>query len=266
MPSRLGPTHAQMALPPHNLLPTGCPLAACLWCSVFFISHDDRFMIKTMHKEEIKLLLRWAGSPMSQRLASLQVHSLASLQLEHEAWLLRTRSPQCRTVPAEPPVCGALHATHRVCCAMPPPRSMLPKYYRHVQANPGTLLTRFYGVHRVKPSHGRKVGETGGGNATVSSGACPRQPCVRVRLCVLDRQVAREWDSCYMQPAPPHALQLQPPLQVRFVVMNNVFRTDLDLHRKFDLKGSTYGRTAGPKPGATGEQAGAARKEEGKTE
>ena len=27
-------------------------------CSVFFISHDDRFMIKTMHKEEIKLLLR----------------------------------------------------------------------------------------------------------------------------------------------------------------------------------------------------------------
>lgn len=41
--------------------------------------------------------------------------------------------------------------------------------------------------------------------------------------------------------------------QVRFVVMNNVFRTDLDLHRKFDLKGSTYGRTAGPKPGATGE-------------
>jgi hypothetical protein len=28
---------------------------------VFFISHDDQFMIKTMHKEEIKLLLRWVG-------------------------------------------------------------------------------------------------------------------------------------------------------------------------------------------------------------
>ena len=38
--------------------------------------------------------------------------------------------------------------------------------------------------------------------------------------------------------------------------MNNVFRTELDLHRKFDLKGSTYGRTAGPKPGAAGERAG----------
>ena len=35
--------------------------------------------------------------------------------------------------------------------------SLIPLYYRHVQANPGTLLTRFYGVHRVKPSHGRKV-------------------------------------------------------------------------------------------------------------
>lgn len=35
---------------------------------------------------------------------------------------------------------------------------MLPKYARHVERNPETLLTRFYGVHRVKPSHGRKVG------------------------------------------------------------------------------------------------------------
>ena len=34
------------------------PAPACLPCSVFFISHDDQFMIKTMHKEEIKLLLR----------------------------------------------------------------------------------------------------------------------------------------------------------------------------------------------------------------
>lgn len=35
--------------------------------------------------------------------------------------------------------------------------------------------------------------------------------------------------------------------------MNNVFRTDLDLHSKYDLKGSTFGRTAGPRPGSTGE-------------
>ena len=40
--------------------------------------------------------------------------------------------------------------------------------------------------------------------------------------------------------------------QVRFVVMNNVFRTDLPLHRKYDLKGSTWQRTAGPRPSASG--------------
>ena len=34
--------------------------AACA-CSVFFISHDDKFVIKTMRKEEISLLL--AGVP-----------------------------------------------------------------------------------------------------------------------------------------------------------------------------------------------------------
>lgn len=40
--------------------------------------------------------------------------------------------------------------------------SMLPKYCAHVERNPQTLLTRFYGVHRVKPSHGRKVGGRAG--------------------------------------------------------------------------------------------------------
>ncbi|GAB4813493.1 hypothetical protein N2152v2_000539 [Parachlorella kessleri] len=97
--------------------------------SVFFISHDDQYMIKTMRKEEIKLLL-----------------------------------------------------------------TMLPRYLAHVSANPSTLLLRFFGVHRVKPSHG---------------------------------------------------------LKVRFVVMNNVFRTDVPLHRKYDLKGSTLGRTIGAKMSAT---------------
>ena len=41
--------------------------------------------------------------------------------------------------------------------------------------------------------------------------------------------------------------------QVSFVVMGNVFPNDVPLHRKYDLKGSTYGRTAGKKinsPGA----------------
>ena len=36
-------------------------------------------------------------------------------------------------------------------------------------------------------------------------------------------------------------------LQVRFVVMGNVFPSDVKLHRRYDLKGSTFGRTAAKK-------------------
>ena len=32
-------------------------------------------------------------------------------------------------------------------------------------------------------------------------------------------------------------------MQVRFIVMGNVLPSDLRLHRRYDLKGSTYGRT-----------------------
>jgi 1-phosphatidylinositol-4-phosphate 5-kinase len=33
---------------------------------------------------------------------------------------------------------------------------------------------------------------------------------------------------------------------VRFVVMANIFVTDLQIHRRYDIKGSTDGRTVGP--------------------
>ena len=32
-------------------------------------------------------------------------------------------------------------------------------------------------------------------------------------------------------------------LQVRFVVMGNMFRTELRIHRRYDLKGSSHGRS-----------------------
>lgn len=35
--------------------------------------------------------------------------------------------------------------------------------------------------------------------------------------------------------------------QVRFVVMGNVFPTETKMDRRFDLKGSSHGRTAGAK-------------------
>jgi len=41
-------------------------------------------------------------------------------------------------------------------------RTILPSYLEHIKANPHTLLTRFYGMHRVKVSEretGTKDGE-----------------------------------------------------------------------------------------------------------
>uniref|UniRef100_A0ACD5X496 Uncharacterized protein n=1 Tax=Avena sativa TaxID=4498 RepID=A0ACD5X496_AVESA len=89
--------------------------------SIFFLSQDDRFMIKTLRKSEVQVLLR-----------------------------------------------------------------MLPHYYRHVHTYENTLVTKFFGLHRVKPSSGQKF---------------------------------------------------------QFVVMGNMFCTELRIHRRFDLKGSSLGRS-----------------------
>ncbi|MCO5575956.1 hypothetical protein L7F22_029763 [Adiantum nelumboides] len=89
--------------------------------SIFFLSHDDRFLIKTLRRPELKVLLK-----------------------------------------------------------------MLPSYYNHVCKYENTLITKFFGLHRIKLAGGHKV---------------------------------------------------------RFVVMGNVFCTELRIHRRFDLKGSSLGRS-----------------------
>ena len=43
------------------------------------------------------------------------------------------------------------HAEHKFL------RSVLKQYHTHVRNNPHTLLSRFYGLHRVKLPHGRKI-------------------------------------------------------------------------------------------------------------
>ncbi|KAI4300355.1 hypothetical protein L6164_033743 [Bauhinia variegata] len=90
--------------------------------SVFFLSQDDRFMIKTLRRSEVKVLLR-----------------------------------------------------------------MLPDYHHHVKSYDNTLITKFFGLHRIKPSSGQKF---------------------------------------------------------RFVIMGNMFCTELRIHRRFDLKGSSLGRSS----------------------
>ncbi|KAL5715676.1 1-phosphatidylinositol-4-phosphate 5-kinase [Ranunculus cassubicifolius] len=89
--------------------------------SVFYLTQDDRFMIKTVKKSEVKVLLR-----------------------------------------------------------------MLPSYYQHMSRYESSLVTKFFGVHCVKPIGGQKT---------------------------------------------------------RFIVMGNLFCSEYRIHRRFDLKGSSYGRT-----------------------
>lgn len=69
-------------------------------------------------------------------------------------------------------------------------RQILREYYKHVRKYPNTLLSQFYGLHRVKLPLGRKI---------------------------------------------------------HFVVMNNVFPALYEVHERFDLKGSTWGRSTDPK-------------------
>ncbi|KAL3538555.1 hypothetical protein ACH5RR_001921 [Cinchona calisaya] len=88
--------------------------------SIFYLSGDDRFVIKTLTRSELKVLLR-----------------------------------------------------------------MLPLYYEHVRQHENTLITKFFGLHSIKLKHGKKV---------------------------------------------------------HFVVMGNMFCTELRIHRRYDLKGSSHGR------------------------
>ncbi|KAG2713446.1 hypothetical protein I3843_04G168500 [Carya illinoinensis] len=89
--------------------------------SLFYLTQDDRFMIKTVKKSEVKVLIR-----------------------------------------------------------------MLPSYYQHVYQYKNSLITKFFGVHCVKPVGGQKT---------------------------------------------------------RFIVMGNLFCSEYRIHKRFDLKGSSYGRT-----------------------
>ncbi|KAK6455725.1 uncharacterized protein RJT20DRAFT_129047 [Scheffersomyces xylosifermentans] len=68
-------------------------------------------------------------------------------------------------------------------------RRILKDYYEHVKENPNTLISQFYGLHRVKMPFSKNGSR-----------------------------------------------------KVHFVVMNNLFPPHRDIHRKYDLKGSTWGR------------------------
>jgi 1-phosphatidylinositol-4-phosphate 5-kinase len=88
---------------------------------------------------------------------------------------------------------------------------MLPKYYNHVRAYDNTLITKFFGVHRITLKGGRKVHN-------------------HIPVALFFKPICICY-NCYGH------------VQVRFVVMGNMFCTELRIHRKYDLKGSTQGRS-----------------------
>ena len=51
--------------------------------------------------------------------------------------------------------------------------NILPEYYKHVSSHPHTLITRFYGLHRIILSGGRKVRPQ----------LCARSHCCRLAAC-----------------------------------------------------------------------------------
>ena len=89
---------------------------------------------------------------------------------------------------------------------------MLNSYYKHVSQYKNSLITRFYGVHCVKPLNGQKVRD------------------IYYNLLLQMFLAVMVSDNSL--------------LQVRFIVMGNLFCSEYRIHRRFDLKGSSYGRTA----------------------
>jgi hypothetical protein len=99
--------------------------------SVFFLSDDDRFLIKTVSHEEMLLLLK-----------------------------------------------------------------LIPAYYVHCAENPTTLLTRFFGVHRIKPlgSQSKVRLLCGGSEPPLVHGLSPAQTCSR--CCLLCREPEGQGKCC----------------------------------------------------------------------
>jgi 1-phosphatidylinositol-4-phosphate 5-kinase len=100
---------------------------------------------------------------------------------------------------------------------------MLPRYYDHVKKYENTLVMRVLGLHRVKPVGGRKV-------------------CYDVDLAIIVL-----FSMLYMTGGrlAHHLSPFALFLKVRFIVMANVLATDIRIHKRFDLKGSSHGRSTG---------------------
>ncbi|KAH9622225.1 hypothetical protein KSS87_014252 [Heliosperma pusillum] len=171
--------------------------------SVFFLSQDDRFMIKTLRKSEVKPFHRAFG--LVKCVDGGPERGDSVVNAEHGRY--------CRITDDAFSVCSAFdvlnivssislsNCLHKFLDCITSSKinavdlsssesvllRMLPQYHYHVRTYENTLITKFFGLHRIIPSSGQKF---------------------------------------------------------RFVVMGNMFCTELRIHRRFDLKGSSLGRSA----------------------
>ena len=92
---------------------------------------------------------------------------------------------------------------------------MLPAYYKHVRSFENTLVTKFYGLH-----------------------------CVRLTGATQKKVIWGELDKAFFVFFVIESVEFMNTLQiqVRFVIMGNLFCSEYTIHRRFDLKGSSHGR------------------------
>ena len=98
---------------------------------------------------------------------------------------------------------------------------MLPAYYKHVRNFEHTLVTKFFGLHCVK-----------------ITGAIQKKVWIHWKYMNSLKNDHQGWNM------PEHLLIFCCYfIQVRFVIMGNLFCSHYGIHRRFDLKGSSQGRT-----------------------
>jgi len=96
---------------------------------------------------------------------------------------------------------------------------MLPAYFKHVRSYENTLVAKFFGLHCVK-----------------LTGTAQKKVRIMSEMMVPTQNMFFLWFQMYVT----GAVTIN---QVRFVIMGNLFCSEYHIHKRFDLKGSSHGRT-----------------------
>ncbi|KAF7456517.1 Phosphatidylinositol-4-phosphate 5-kinase [Cryptosporidium felis] len=93
-------------------------------------------------------------------------------------------------------------------------RSILDKYYKHIESNPNSLITRIYGLHALRF----------------------KKPLLKP-IHMLRDQISNNNHSI---------IRKNKIHKIFFIVMENIFHTPVEIHRRYDIKGSLVGRSTPP--------------------